>query len=165
MTRHRFPIDLCGDAVEAAQAEVSRRGCKNIKFEEKDIAKLNGERTFDLITAFDVIHDQADPSGVLRGIHGALAADGLFLMQDIAASSHLQKNMDHPIGPFLYTISTTHCMSVSLAQDGAGLGTVWGEELAQQMLCEAGFGHVELKRLDHDIINNYYLARKSNGRA
>ncbi len=152
-------FDLCSDAVEAAQREATRRDTKNIRFEHKDISKLNGACKFDLITAFDVIHDQADPKGVLRGINQALKPDGLFLMQDIAASSYLHKNMDHPIGPFLYTISTMHCMSVSLAQDGAGLGTVWGEELAQEMLGDAGFRHVEVKRLDHDIINNYYLAR------
>jgi len=51
-------------------------------------------------------------------------------MQDIAASSYLEKNMEHPLGPFFYTISTMHCMTVSLAQGGDGLGTVWGQELA-----------------------------------
>ncbi len=153
-------FDLCPDAIEAAQGEAKCRGNKNIRFESKDVSKLNGARKFDLITAFDAIHDQADPKGVLRGINQALRDDGLFLMQDIAASSHLHKNMDHLLGPFLYTISTMHCMSVSLAQGGAGLGTVWGEELAQDMLAEAGFCHVEVKRLPHDIINSYYLARK-----
>ena len=158
-------FDLCPDAIEAAQAEARRRGTNNIGFEAKDVAKLNGARKFDLITAFDAIHDQADPKGVLRGINQALKPNGLFLMQDIAASSHLHKNMDHPIGPFLYAISTMHCMSVSLARDGAGLGTVWGEELARDMLAEAGFGSVEIKRLPHDIINSYYLARKErNGK-
>ncbi len=153
-------FDLCPDAVEAARTEARRRGCNNIRFEVRDVSKVDGAGKFDLITAFDAIHDQADPKGVLRGIQRALRPDGLFLMQDIAASSHLHKNMDHPIGPFLYTISTMHCMSVSLAQGGAGLGTVWGEELAQDMLAETGFGHVQVKRLPHDIINSYYLARK-----
>jgi 2-polyprenyl-3-methyl-5-hydroxy-6-metoxy-1,4-benzoquinol methylase len=157
-------FDLCPDAIEVARSETSGRGRCNITFEAKDVAKLNGARKFDLITAFDAVHDQADPKGVLRGINQALRPDGLFLMQDIAASSHLHKNMDHPIGPFLYAISTMHCMSVSLAQDGAGLGTVWGEELATDMLAEAGFTQVEVKRLPHDIINNYYLARKTNGK-
>jgi hypothetical protein len=47
--------------------------------------------------------------------------------------------MDHPLAPFLYTASTMHCMTVSLAQGGEGLGTMWGEELAREVLREAGF--------------------------
>lgn len=153
-------FDLCDEAVVAARAEVERRGSTNVRFEVKDVAGMGTPESFDLITAFDVIHDQADPAGVLRGIRVALRPGGTFLMQDIAASSHLHKNLDHPLGPFLYTISTMHCMTVSLAQGGAGLGTVWGEELALQMLSEAGFSDVTVKRLPHDIINNYYLAGK-----
>ena len=61
---------------------------------------------------------------MLRGISDALKADGVYLMQGIAGSSHVHKNMDHPIGTFLYTISTMHCMTVSLAQGGEGQGTI-----------------------------------------
>ena len=59
-------------------------------------------------------------------------------MWDVAASSHLGNNLDHPMGPFLYGISCMHCMSVSLAQGGDGLGAVWGEEKATAMLEAAG---------------------------
>ena len=65
----------------------------------------------------------------------------------------------HLLGPFLYTISTMHCMTVSLAQDGDGLGTCWGRELALKMLEEAGFHDVDVQQLPHDIMNDYYLAR------
>ena len=53
-----------------------------------------------------------------------------------------------------------HCMTVSLAQDGEGLGAVWGEQKALELLAEAGFGDVEVKTVEGDIINNYYIARK-----
>jgi hypothetical protein len=81
-------------------------------------------------------------------------------MQDIAGSSHLEKNIDHPIGPFGYTISTMHCMTVSLAQGGAGLGTMWGEELAEEMLRDAGFTRITKHKLDHDFINVYFVMSK-----
>lgn len=46
---------------------------------------------------------------------------------DITASSTLADNLDHPLGPFLYTIiSCMHCMTVSLAAGGMGLGTMLG---------------------------------------
>jgi spermidine synthase len=97
---------------------------------------------------------------VLKGISDALRDDGVYLMQDIAGSSHHHKNMHHPIGPLLYTVSTMHCMTVSLSQGGEGLGTMWGEEKAREMLEEAGFKEVEVKQLPHDFMNSYYIVTK-----
>ena len=71
---------------------------------------------------------------MLQGIADALRPDGVFLCVDVAASSHLEDNIDHPLGPVIYTISTFHCMTVSLALDGAGLGAAWGEQTAHAML-------------------------------
>jgi len=162
----RFPnssftgYDFSEEAVNSANREAAARGLNNIGFEVKDVATINGKLRFDLITAFDAIHDQAKPAQVLKAIAGALADDGLFLMQDITGSSYVHKNLDQPLAPTIYTISCLHCMTVSLAQDGKGLGAAWGEELATQMLAEAGFANVEVKRLEHDIMNNYYINRK-----
>jgi hypothetical protein len=80
-------------------------------------------------------------------------------MQDILGSSSLEKNINHPLGPFLYAMSCMHCMSVSLAQNGAGLGAMWGKEIATEMLKDAGFAVVEVKTLAHDFQNYYYVAK------
>src|SRR3712207_8573322 len=50
-----------------------------------------------------LFRSQAHPSVVLEGIARALRPDGVYLMQDIAGSSHVQNNLDHPLGPLLYT--------------------------------------------------------------
>ena len=152
--------DLCDEAIVAARDEARRRGLTNIHFETRDITDLQEPECYDLVTAFDVIHDQKAPGTVLSQVHRAIRPGGTFLMQDIRASSHLESNLDHPMGPFLYTISTMHCMTVSLAQGGDGLGTVWGEELALKMLHDAGFADVRVETLEHDIINNYYVMTK-----
>jgi 2-polyprenyl-3-methyl-5-hydroxy-6-metoxy-1,4-benzoquinol methylase len=152
--------DLCADAIAAAQAEANRRRLKNVQFEVCDVSKLSDREQFDLITAFDAIHDQAQPDVVLRAIAAALRTEGTLLMQDILSSSHLEQNLDNPIAAFLYTISTMHCMTVSLAQDGAGLGTCWGRELAENMLHDAGFRDITVEKLPHDDMNYYYVARK-----
>jgi hypothetical protein len=112
------------------------------------------------VTAFDVIHDLPDLAGTLAAIHGALRPDGVFLMVDIAASSHLHDNLEHPLAPALYTVSIFHCMTVSLAAGGPGLGTMWGCERALALLADAGFADVEVKRIDADILNLYYIARR-----
>ena len=80
-------------------------------------------------------------------------------MQDIGSSSQLENNKTHPLGPFLYTVSCLHCMTVSLAQNGAGLGAMWGKEKAIEMLKNAGFTNVQVKTLAHDFQNYYYIAK------
>jgi hypothetical protein len=97
---------------------------------------------------------------VLRGISRALRKDGTFLMQDIAASSNLHENMGIPLAPTIFTISTVHCMTVSLAYGGDGFGTAWGRQKAREMLARAGFGNVEIRNIDGDILNHYYVVRK-----
>lgn len=155
-----YGYDFSEEAIGNANNESQKKGLTNTKFEIKDVSKVDGEARFDLITAFDAIHDQAEPAVVLKAIYNTLKSDGTFFMQDIAGSSHVENNMDHPIGPLLYTISCMHCMTVSLAQGGKGLGAMWGKELALQMLNEAGFTNVDVHRLDHDVQNDYYVATK-----
>jgi 2-polyprenyl-3-methyl-5-hydroxy-6-metoxy-1,4-benzoquinol methylase len=152
--------DLSEEAIARARTEAQEHGTTNARFEVKDAATLDEEERYDLITTFDAVHDQADPAAVLRGIANALREDGVYLMQDIAGSSHHHNNLDHPIGPFLYTVSTMHCMTVSLAQGGEGLGAMWGQEKAKEMLKEAGFEEVEVEQLPHDFQNYYYIATK-----
>lgn len=81
-------------------------------------------------------------------------------MGDIAASSKVEENIEHPLGPGLYTFSAFYCMSVSLSEGGEALGTVWGEQTALKMLAEAGFTHVDTQRVEGDILNVYYVARR-----
>jgi 2-polyprenyl-3-methyl-5-hydroxy-6-metoxy-1,4-benzoquinol methylase len=153
-------VDSSQEGVEAANQEVRDRGLTNIQFECQDVAELEDAERFDLITAFDAIHDQARPDRVLAAIERALRPDGVFLMQEIAGSSHVDRDIEHPVGPFLYTVSCMHCMAVSLSDGGMGLGAMWGSETATRMLGEAGFADVRIQSLDHDVINHYYTARK-----
>jgi len=97
---------------------------------------------------------------VLHDIYNALRPDGVYLMQDIHASTDVSGNVDHPAGPFLYTVSCMHCMTVSLAYGGMGLGAMWGQEKALQLLGNAGFKQVEIKRLAHDFQNDDDILHK-----
>ena len=136
--------DLAEDAVAAARQEATAMGLSNVRFEVQDIAALPSDSRFDLILAFDAIHDQARPEIVLRAIARALAPDGIFFMVEHRFSSDLAKNLENPYAPLYYSLSTLHCLTVSLAEGGAGLGAMWGEETARRMLAEAGFMQVEV---------------------
>ena len=152
--------DFSSEGIAVATAEAAVAGLTNARFEVRDAATLSGPPAFDLVTTFDAIHDQAHPARVLQGIHDMLRPGGTYLCVDIQASSDHAGNVDHPMGPFIYTVSTMHCMTVSLALDGDGLGTAWGEQLALSMLAEAGFADVQVARVPGDFLNNYYIATK-----
>lgn len=155
--------DLSEEAIEFARNEKKALNLKNVRFEVMDLTYFNefaSDNTYDFITTFDAVHDQARPDNLLKGIYKALKDDGIYLMQDISASAEHHKNMDHPVGPLLYAVSTMHCMTVSLAQGGMGLGTMWGRETAVKMLNEAGFENIEIKNFDHDFQNDWYIIKK-----
>ena len=153
-------FDFSEEGIGLGRAEAARMGLKNASFVVRDAAKLGETARFDLIVVFDAVHDQAHPAAMLSGIYDALKPGGDLLCVDIAASSKLEENMDHPMAPMLYTVSTMHCMTVSLAYGGDGLGTVWGEQKALEMLGAAGFKGIKVERVEGDILNNYYVAGK-----
>ena len=156
-------MDFSAEAVGIANNEAREKGLRNIEFVVCDLSNFHETaepQSFDFITTFDAIHDQGQPLNVLKGIYRALKSDGLYLMQDIKGSSHVHNNIGHLIGTFLYAISTMHCMTVSLAQGGEGLGAMWGEEKTREYLEKAGFRSVETNQFAHDIQNNWYVVRK-----
>lgn len=158
--RSRFTgIDLSEEGLAMARAEAARLRLDNIAFELVDAARLDRPASHDLVAAFDSIHDQVAPAVVLGNARRALRPGGSFLCMDIAASSHLADNLDHPLAPALYAISAMHCMTVSLAGGGAGLGAMWGEERAREMILASGFVELEVRRVDGDLLHNYYIAR------
>ncbi|CAN7512364.1 class I SAM-dependent methyltransferase [Mycolicibacterium frederiksbergense] len=153
-------IDFSEEGLSVGMREAQQRGLGNVRFQASDVAGYDVAEAFDVITAFDAIHDQAHPGRVLQNIHRALRPGGTFLMVDIKSSSRVEDNIGVPFAPYLYTVSTMHCMSVSLGLDGDGLGTCWGRELATAMLADAGFDDVQVREIESDPINYYYVAHK-----
>ncbi len=153
-------IDFSDEAIAAGIQEAAELGLANATFESHNLPELDKVAAYDVITVFDAIHDQAHPARVLENIYRALRPGGVLLMADIKASSQLEDNVGVPMSTYLYTTSLMHCMTVSLAMGGAGLGAAWGTQLATAMLADAGFDDVEVAEIDSDPLNNYYIARK-----
>ena len=164
----RFPkstfrgYDLSVDAIRYAKARADELGLENVSFEQRDLSTFDVDaepEAFAYVVTFDAVHDQARPLALLRGIRRSLGPDGVYLMQDIQGSSHVHENIEHPGAPLLYMISCMHCMTVSLAQGGDGLGAMWGEQKARELLAEAGFTSVDVHLLEHDPFNAYFVVR------
>jgi ubiquinone/menaquinone biosynthesis C-methylase UbiE len=159
--RSRFVgYDISDEGLARGRAEAADWGLMNASFESRDVALLEHSAQFDFITTFDAIHDQAKPGDVVRGIHRALKAGGYWLCVDVQASSHVGENVDHPMGTFGYTVSCLHCMTVSLAYAGEGLGAMWGVHKARDLFADAGFGPIQVHTVPGDPMNNYYVCHK-----
>lgn len=159
----RFPnsrftgYDLSNEAIATAREKAA--DLSNLRFEVLDCMRMQDEAAFDLIFTFDAIHDQPNPLQLLENIRRAMREGAVYVGQDIWAHTDVAENRDHPLAPFIYTISLMHCMTVSLAQGGIGLGAAWGEEKARELFAKAGLTDVAMHRLEHDMQNAYYVCR------
>lgn len=114
-----------------------------------------------MITTFDAVHDQADPQGMFNGTYRSLAPGRSWLCVDIQGSSHVGENLAHPLGTFMYSVSCSHCMTVSLADDGEGLGAMWGVQKAREVFSNAGFNDIAVHNIQGDPMNNYDVCHKT----
>jgi 2-polyprenyl-3-methyl-5-hydroxy-6-metoxy-1,4-benzoquinol methylase len=151
-------IDAYEPAIRGARTKALHAGVQSrVRFEVADAAAgLPGR--FDIITTFDVIHDSADPRGLLRAIHDALEPSGRYVCVDINCADRPEDNTG-PLGTVLYGSSLAYCLPVSLAAGGAGLGTLG---LPPSRLSElahgAGFSLLRQVPIDDPFNNLYELA-------
>ncbi|MGI9015762.1 MAG: class I SAM-dependent methyltransferase [Euzebya sp.] len=153
-------LDISDGAIESAREAVSAQGLDNVSFEVGS-ATQPPPGPWDLIAAFDVIHDLAHPFEALAAAHGALRSGGQLLMIDSGAPPSLAERAQLPWAPMMYGVSIAHCMTVSLAQGGEGLGTMWGSEAAIEALAAAGFDPVDAFELKGDPMDLLYVASKA----
>jgi SAM-dependent methyltransferase len=151
-------IDKAVTSLAIAEAEADRLGLANARFEQRDAGEIE-PGSADLVLAFDVIHDLAQPYETLRRIRESLRPGGVFLMVELALSDRPEENVGHPFAAALYTVSMFHCMTASLSEHGEGLGLAWGESRIRPALAEAGFTEVEKHSLELDPLDDYYVVR------
>ncbi|MBX3051359.1 MAG: class I SAM-dependent methyltransferase [Caldilineaceae bacterium] len=152
--------DIIPAEVAQAQAIAARLGLRNLSFQQADVAELGVVGRYDYALAFDAIHDLAQPAQGLRAIARSLKPGGWLLMQEFAASTHLEENLEHPLAPWFYAQSVMYCMTVSLSQGGAGRGCMWGREQALALLAAEGFVDVVVKQTEADPYSDYFVAQK-----
>ena len=154
--RSRFVgYDVYEPAIQAAHARVQDAGVADrVRLEVRDAAQGFGEH-FDVVTTFDVLHDSVDPRGILSAIRSALSPDGRYICLEINCADRPQDNLG-PLGTVLYGLSLAYCLPVSLAEGGAGLGTLGlPESRLSELATEAGFSKVRRVPID-DPFNSVY---------
>jgi 2-polyprenyl-3-methyl-5-hydroxy-6-metoxy-1,4-benzoquinol methylase len=143
-------FDTDARSLERARGAASAAGLTNVDFQQIGQSGIPGDAAFDFILAIDVIHDVAHPTEVLTRVRQVLREGGTFLMVEPDAADRLEDNL-HAGGALLYAMSSLHCVPISLAEGGEGVGAAWGPRRAEACCREAGFS--EFRRLP--VANSY----------
>ncbi|HVN89416.1 MAG TPA: class I SAM-dependent methyltransferase [Candidatus Binataceae bacterium] len=140
---HFTGFDVDATSLDRARAKAADAGIGDrLTFAQTPAENIPDQDHFDLVMAFNCIHDMANPRGALAGIRRALKPVGILMWSEAEASDRLEDNLTL-VGRTMYGASTMHCMTVSLAQGGEGLGVVIGPKLARELALEAGFTSFE----------------------
>jgi 2-polyprenyl-3-methyl-5-hydroxy-6-metoxy-1,4-benzoquinol methylase len=151
-------IDFHGPSIESARRLAATDNLSNVEFLQAPAHEIPKDQRYNLICSFDCIHDMVDPRSTLRAIHDALDEDGVYIWSEPNASAHAHENRN-PVGKAFHAISPLHCMTVSLAFNGEGLGTVIGEEGARALAAEVGFSRFERLQIQNPF-NQFFALRR-----
>jgi 2-polyprenyl-3-methyl-5-hydroxy-6-metoxy-1,4-benzoquinol methylase len=150
--------DASEPAIERAGRNARAAGVDDrVRFQLLDVAgRLPDE--YDVITTFDVVHDAADPLALVTAIRRALRANGVYVCLEMNCADRPEQNTG-PIATLFHGVSVLYCLTTSLAQGGAGLGTLGLPEGRLRALClEAGFQRVRCLS-DDNPFNKLYEIR------
>ncbi len=157
-------IDPHGESIEQARARAGDRKTPNAEFRAVSLRQLSGDERFDLVLAIDCIHDMPDPVGALRDVGNLLRKNGSLFWSEPTGSHQSMDNRD-PVGKMRSNLSPYHCLTVSLASGGAGLGTIIGEAGARKLAEEAGFRRFEKLEIDSVMQQFFLLGERETGTA
>lgn len=144
--RSRFVgVELARLPLARARREARSLGLRNVRFVRGGVSSLRTLGRFDLLTAFDVIHDLAWPEATVAALVRRLRPNGRVLIGEPRASSDLGENIGRTGAAYLYGVSVTYCLPVSRAGGPGGLGTCWGVERAKALLESAGVARVRVR--------------------
>jgi 2-polyprenyl-3-methyl-5-hydroxy-6-metoxy-1,4-benzoquinol methylase len=160
-TLHVFAIDTDEASIAAARRHAAAANVHDrVRFEVCDASdepdqSLTG--VFDLVCAFEMLHDVSNPVGVLRAMKNAAKPDGVVFVMDERTADEFTAPGDL-IERFLYAASVVHCLPAGMAeQPSAGTGTVMRPATLGAYGREAGFEHVDVLPIEHELFAFYRL--------
>ena len=160
-------FDISEEAIATANRVVAASSLSNLTFSVDDACAMPPawRSSYDLVLAWDVIHDVPRADLALAEIARVVATDGVASVMEILMHSDPRLNLANEMATLFYGASLFHCVPVSLNfEGGMGLGVTWGRELACKMFREAGFEDIIVK--DYVKERHYmYVLRLSNDKA
>jgi ubiquinone/menaquinone biosynthesis C-methylase UbiE len=153
-------IDLDAASVAEARRRARAAGVEDrVSFEQRDAADPELVGQFDLVTAFETIHDMADPVGALRAIRGLVHEHGAVLVVDEKVADDFTAPGDE-VERFMYGFSAVHCLAAAMGDPrSAATGTVMRQSTFRRYAEAAGFARVEVLPVETDTWRFYRLYR------
>ncbi len=137
-----FGFDYHAESIEHAHAAAKEEGVDDRITFATDAAKEIPGHGYDLVCAFDCLHDMGDPVGAAAHILTTLGPDGTWMIVEPFANDSVAENLN-PVGRVFYGASTVICTPASLSQEvGLALGAQAGESRLREVLQRGGFTHV-----------------------
>jgi 2-polyprenyl-3-methyl-5-hydroxy-6-metoxy-1,4-benzoquinol methylase len=154
---HVDGYDLDEESVESARKAVAAAGLEDrVSIHLRDAADPEIEGDYDLVTAFECIHDMSDPVGVLRTMAQLAGEDGTVLVMDERTGASFADRSE--IEPLLYGFSVLHCLPVGMAErPSAATGTVMRTDTLREYAEEAGFTGFEVLPIENFFFRFYRL--------
>ena len=153
-----FDLDLA--SVDEAQGNVAQAGLEDrvhIRLRDASSPALAGQ--YDLVTAFECVHDMADPVGALRTMRRLAGERGTVLVVDERVADTFSPDGGE-VERLMYGFSLLHCLPVGLAETpSAGTGTVMRPPTLRRYAQAAGFRDIEILPLDNVFFTFYRLVR------
>jgi SAM-dependent methyltransferase len=150
--------DIDKASVDAANEHAAEYGlAQRVRFHHVDGAVVDRPSGYDLVTAFECIHDMPDPVSVLAEMRELAARDGAVMVMDERVGDTFT-GADDPVERLFYGFSTLVCLPDGLSHEGSvGTGTVMRPDTLRGYAREAGFADVDVLPIEHETFRFYRL--------
>ena len=151
-------LDLDEPSIEQARTNATKSGVADrVTFQVRDAGDPGLAGRYDLVTAFECVHDMSDPVSALRAMRGLVAENGTVLVVDEKVGEKFTGEVDD-VERMMYGWSVLHCLPVGMAdQPSAETGTVMRPDTLRRYASEAGFSDVEILPIEHMFFRFYRL--------
>lgn len=151
-------IDLDNASIAEAISNAEQAGLSDrVRFERRNANDPALAGSFDLVCAFETIHDMCDPVGALRAMRQLRADNGTALVVDERVADDFTTDVDDG-ERFQWGWSALHCLPCALTEaPAAGTGTIMRAPMLRQYAVEAGFTDVEVLDIANDFWRFYRL--------